>query len=557
MRFITFLFLFFVSEAEAYVRSLSDAGMPLFWSNTTLNMKINPINASGLSLVDVSQLFNGAFSSWTQSGARVGFNYTQSSSFPTSSAGASSNAIFFSSNSNRYLDFGVVALTEVWHYTNNGQIVGANMIFNDRDYLFTANAGDTGKSIGSQTAIYLQDVATHEAGHAYGLDHSTVNKSTLIYMAFSGQFKLGNDDISALNSIYPNSSSRGSITGVVKGLNGGIFGAQVSAINLSTGNVEAGVLTQDNGSFRLGDIPAGNYAIFMEPLFTNPSTISNYFQTVNHSFCGGTRFRRGFYSQCSNTGEATLVAVDPNRSTEIGVLAPSCNDISNHASPTTVGSAKMISSNGGAVFGNLNPGETHYYRANNISGSIIARALSYTLYSKIDVTVEILDSSGSPIDGVSNIDNVENPMPGGHINYDARSSGVNLPLGDYIIKIAANPSYIPYSEFAAGWNLEDSSGYYLLSLNINGQTGIPGTSDMSSCLAVNNFRQSASISNLTPDPNLEKNNIPGCGTISSKNGSNGGPFSSGITHLLLAAIALRLAYGFRHLRMRKRKLVRI
>lgn len=556
MRTKWFLFILaailFSRESHAYVRTMADSGTPIFWSGANPVVRINPTNSSGLSSAQVSSMINGALASWNNSGASVNFSYSTATNNPTQGAYDGANAAFFASNSPYDLGWGVVAVTEVIYFVNNGQIAEFDMIFNDRQFNFTAHEGDTGNYINGKTAIYLQDVATHEAGHALGLDHTLVNKSSLIYTAFSGQFNLSDDDKSGAQTMYPNSLNKGSITGNIRGLSGGIFGAQITAINPTTGNVQAAILSNSDGSFRIGDLPAGEYLLLMEPFGTDVSSVTGYYQNVNHRFCSGSKFRRRFYSACGSN-HATLVNVTSGNSSEIGTITPSCSQMGNpNGASTNIGSAKEISASGGSYYGTMSTNESHYYKVRSVSGNISVKAASYSLYSPIDVRVDILSSSGSSI-GASTIDNVENPMPGGFINYDASAQANNLPNGDYIIKVTSASQRVPSSNFSAGYDLLDSSGHYLLMVAINGSYGPTSITDMSGCISVNNVVQNASYRAPSSTSDKERNAGGGCGSLASHN--NGGPFSGGLSQALFAIILIQIITYFAQ-RQQKRKLAR-
>ncbi len=527
-------------SAFAYVRTMSASGRPLFWAHPVPSLRGNPMNTSGLSEAQVGNLFSSAFSSWQVPESRAGFTYTQSSAHPLPQGQDAVNSVFFATQGGRNLDWGVVAVTEVLYYVSSGQVAEADMIFNDRQFRFTANAGDTGQTIGGRTAIYLPDVATHEAGHALGFDHSLVNLSTMIYTAFSGQFSLGSDEASGMRSVYPNGArSGGTLSGIVAGTQGGIFGAQVSAVNLATGKVEAGTLSSPDGSFSLGDVPAGKYAVMMEPFGADISSVSGYFQNVDHRFCSGSRFRRRFYSACGAQGLVSVIDVSAGSNTSLGTLAPSCSQMGNPGGPpNSIFYARELSASGGAAFGTMRTSEAHFYRVRNVAGQLRARAQSFTLYSPIDVSVEILDSAGNSLPGASSTPDVQSPMPGGKINYDALAEA-SVATGDYLIKVTTSPSRIPSSAFSAGWELMDTEGHYLLSLGVNDDYGPTGASDMSACVGVRNISQAATFRSVASSQN-DSDRAAGCGVIDSDAG-DGGLFYGGMMQVLLVALAVQAA----------------
>lgn len=503
------------TPAYAYLRTISEAGSPLYWAARGFTLSGNPTNSSGLSAASVQAIFQGSATRWASAGSSFSLSYTQN--YPAARSGQDGvNAIYFTSQSGETSEYGVIATTQVLYYTRTGQIVETDISFNDRQFQFTANEGDTGQS--GLGVIYLGDVATHEIGHAIGLDHSTVANSTMIYTAFSGQFVPGQDDITGIRTIASAGGATGSISGVVSGTNGGMFGVHVVAINQETGKVEAGTLSEPNGVFRIGDIPPGNYAIMMEPFGVSTSSISTYWRGVDHRFCSNglyaERFRRAFYAPCGSS-QATTVAVNNGYTTQLGTLTPSCAQMGNPGGePTAMNRARNINIRGGAEYGTITPSTAHYYRIVGFAGNLRVRVSSYSIFSNMDTSVDILNAQGSVVSGTSKADDIENPMPGGHINYDAYVEAPNLPYGTYYIRVYGN-AYINTANFPAGNSLRDASGHYLLMVGANGEYGTPGTSDMSSCISVQNTAQKASVIPSYTYDDDRNNTGAGCATVKS------------------------------------------
>lgn len=539
------------NDAFAYIRSLSQSGMPLYWSSSALTLFVNPINNSGLSENSLTSLVSSSVASWNtgESSAQMGINVSVAN---PRYAASGMNTLFFATASNRDLGFNVIGMTEITYFVSDGRMSSVDVTLNDEEFIFTGNVGDTGQVLNNKTKIYLPDVVTHELGHVWGFDHSAVHRSSLVFTAFSGQFVLGPDDRAAIRTVYPANGiagTQGTISGTVLGLNGGIFGAHVEAISLETGEVEASALSEPDGTFRIGILPPGSYAVMVEPMLTSLSSVSLYYANVDHRFCGGGRkFRRMFYSACGGNGAASAVAVSAGSITEVGMLAPSCTEMVNAGlPPSQFLNPKEIPASGGAFFARMDVGQEHFYRVRGIQGAIRARALSYTIYSPLDVSVELLDSNGQPVPGALAVDDVASPMPGGFINFDSSVVADNLSLGDYWIRVRSKNNYLSSQLYPAGGQLLDPYGFYLVSVGVNGSYGAPIATDMTACVSLMNARQSAFTIARTPSQTRVVDVGGACGSliVSGKDKNGGGPgrslnFSLVFTVALLSLWACRL-----------------
>ena len=114
----------------------------------------------------------------------------------------------------------------------------------------------------------LQLLVEHEFGHLLGLDHSAVLSSVMYpYVGRGGSTTLDSDDKIAIATVYPVTSPPPGATleGRVFGDGGGIFAAQVVAVN-ERGEPVATGLTREDGAFSLPGVPAGSYRVYAEPL---------------------------------------------------------------------------------------------------------------------------------------------------------------------------------------------------------------------------------------------------------------------------------------------------
>jgi predicted outer membrane repeat protein len=156
---------------------------------------INPVN-SDMPETDVQALIQVAANAWgLQSGANILPSYQGRTNGSTVTLNGRSE-IFFreESNGNTY------GQTYVW-WNGSNQLIEADMIFYGGSVTFFNNS-----SACSGTAVYLQDAATHEFGHAFGLGHSDVSGGTMyptLNWCSTYVRTLEPDDIAGILALYP------------------------------------------------------------------------------------------------------------------------------------------------------------------------------------------------------------------------------------------------------------------------------------------------------------------------------------------------------------------
>jgi DNA-binding beta-propeller fold protein YncE len=147
-----------------------------------------------------------------------------------------------------------------------GQIVDVDMIFNPAIPYRTISAGPP-------TGIYIEAVATHEAGHLFGLSHSATRSSTMYFVLPQGleAASLAAEDSLAVFKVYGTQAEMAAasrLTGtIIDGYNSNpIPGAAVFVVSATTGDTLGCEYTQLDGSYTFLGLPDGNYYVGIHPL---------------------------------------------------------------------------------------------------------------------------------------------------------------------------------------------------------------------------------------------------------------------------------------------------
>lgn len=165
------------------------------WGVYQVPIYVNPTNVDGLSESALESAVMAGANAWTsQSNANIQFYYAGRTT-GTSLAKNYKNEVFFRNESN-----GSTAAVTYWWYDGTGHLVDADIVFYDGGFKFFT--GTTSCSNG----IYVEDVATHEFGHALGLSHTSVSGATMVSSTgwCSQNWRtLEADDIAGIEALYP------------------------------------------------------------------------------------------------------------------------------------------------------------------------------------------------------------------------------------------------------------------------------------------------------------------------------------------------------------------
>lgn len=265
----------------SYIRTpLASTGVPVAWNLTNpttsivsggrITYRINSAGSDDVPFVQVERALMASFQAWEDvPTSTVAFTRGPDTT-SRASAGDGQFELFWLENSESTGDglnvTGVLALTRI-QLSASGEIVDAATAFNGVGFHWAVD----GRSDSNNT-VDIQEVATHEIGHAIGLSHSPIGGATMYPRTIAGRTQsrtLGSDDIIAASVAYPAPgffASTGTLRGkVIDTSNGSIFGAHVVAVD-ANGNVTASGITQPDGTYSIQGLPPATYSVYAEPL---------------------------------------------------------------------------------------------------------------------------------------------------------------------------------------------------------------------------------------------------------------------------------------------------
>ena len=495
MMFKTIIILLLISlQSYGYVRNKTVYGDNVSWSNSEINIYVHTDNNSGISSSKVLEIVRevlgqNGIAGW-QSYANLNINVRESSE--RSKAGR--NDIYFYAND---IDFngnctdssGVVGKTTTVYNHDNGDIAESDIVLNDN---CTFNSNDTSNE------MYLGNVIAHELGHLFGMAHSQVSKATMFYLLNQGQNELHNDDEAGIYSVYPTSSSKGKITGKIIGGDEliGVFGAHVIAISTESGQMYAGAISDEGGTFEINGLDLNDtYYLYIEPL-EYVETLPEYYIYARKDYCqSGNSYRGSFFQSCLSSNKGYPHGIEltaSNKNVEIGNITIRCSlDVPNYYIDDKVMNSsqfKTYDSANGKVgnalvgfftqdeFNNQNEDTfnidlTEYdVPAGNIYLDI--KLISQSLYSPVKLLIEVEDfnsvllsnahGSGYKVDeyGIKSLDIVE--------RYSL-TQGVST---DNYFTLRIQPDSLQYSTnyFLDYSNFIDDSRFYMLLVTISSES---------------------------------------------------------------------------------------
>jgi hypothetical protein len=175
-----------------------------YWASSSVSYYVNPANRDMSQQAAIASL-QAAAANWSeQSNANVRFVYSGTTS-GSSIVNNHKNEVFF-----RNATSGSMGAATYWWYGSDGKLLDADIMIYDAAFKFFPG------SSGCSGGFYLEDLTTHEFGHALGIQHSSLSAATM-YPSTSTWCSqswrvLYSDDIAAVQKVYPGATSTSTTT---------------------------------------------------------------------------------------------------------------------------------------------------------------------------------------------------------------------------------------------------------------------------------------------------------------------------------------------------------
>ncbi len=510
---VIFIACIFPGVTWAYTPFLSSEGKSIRWKNDArFNLAGYPNNNSGVSASNLFAAVVKGLQRWNAaSQGAIGFDYWQGTDlnvFERAVEYDGLSSLHFESNGTDGSRLGpaIIGMTQVWYKPESGEILEADIVFNDLDFEFSLDPVDTtgpsyfvNRGVPGRPRVFLENVLTHELGHAVGLSHSGVMQATMLPIEASDQASLDCDDQAASRTIY-GVGKGAKLRGRIVGPSGAaVFGAHVSAISLSRGSVFAGAITNPDGSFQIDGLEGGAYAISAEPYLSDAASLSTFFQSMNTSICGGRKFARTFLTE-SAASDLVVLSLAGGQVADVGSVSVSC-------SPTAPADTAELTFRAGqsALVDQLSMGSSREYVFRHAGGRVEFSVIAFGLFSPMNTRLSLFTEARSPVSVTSLDDRFSTPS--GYRNYDASLSTAALPAGRYRLRLDA--SFLTSASMPAGHLGAESTHFFVIS----GRQGGP-PSESSRCLMSDAFPEYRSPGGNPPRADVDTNGGLGfCGRI--------------------------------------------
>lgn len=267
-------------KTESYVFSTTAGGAPIRWNltnpaspivkNGRVVYNLNPAGSDDVPFAQVEAAIAASFQAWEDL-PTCAIAFTRGEN--RSESGGRNDGIFQiywreDSTIDDGLDIsGALAVTRLFTFVGggrDGEIADVSLTFNGKSTSWGTD--------GSASRVDIAEVATHEIGHSFGLDHGPVGASTMFPRTGTGSLRnrsLSTDDQIAASVLYPSGaflSQTGTLRGNVRDSAGSALLGAVVVANDADGNAVASALTQRDGSYLIQGLPPGTYSAYVEPL---------------------------------------------------------------------------------------------------------------------------------------------------------------------------------------------------------------------------------------------------------------------------------------------------
>jgi len=373
------------------------------------------------------------------------------------------------------VDGSTAGYTVLWS-DDAGNVLEADIVLNDWNYLFTTDPEEAAYSDGwANRSILLEDVLTHELGHAFGLDHSGVLHSTLFTWGWNHQDSPHCDDIAGIKAAY-GSPGTGEIGGRVLDPEGApLMGAEVVAVSRERRSVFAAAITDAEGGYRLGGLEPGEYYLIVQPFYAE-GRLTGAYQAVDHHICDDRYFSRTFLTDDDGVTLWPLT-VHPGEIQSLSPIETGCSEGSAALVAETFGSELLEAAptllaardDHFAIVENLpDDSSRRHYLLRDVAGDLVVNAVGYSVYSALWADLELWDVNGDEPymlrEAHTTVPLHEEDDPD-YAVYDGLLVAEDLPHGDYVL--ALRGQRLPSELYPRGDLYLDTGSWILVLGSVN------------------------------------------------------------------------------------------